>query len=106
MRWTYFVKNIFQLVLGQSGAFNIFDCAKLLRHALAVLALDGCHFLPCKLVPNRCIFSEIDLCSYNQAGHAWAVVVHLRKPFLPNVLKGCWRGDGKADEEDIGLRIR
>lgn len=33
-------------------------------------------------------------------------MVHFGKPLLPYVLKGGGRGDGEADEEDVGLGVR
>ncbi len=34
------------------------------------------------------------------------MVVDFGEPFLTDVLKGCGGGDAKADEEDVGLRVR
>lgn len=34
------------------------------------------------------------------------MVMYFGKPFLSDVLEGGRGGDGEADEEDIGLRIR
>ena len=33
------------------------------------------------------------------------MVVDLGKPLLSHVLEACGRGDGEADEEDVGLRV-
>jgi hypothetical protein len=33
------------------------------------------------------------------------MVMDFREPFLADVFKGSWRGDGEADEEDVGLRV-
>jgi hypothetical protein len=41
----------------------------------------------------------------NQAGDTGTVVVDFGEPFLAHVFKGGGRGDGKADQEDVGLGI-
>ena len=101
----YLVKHVLELILRQRRAFDILDCAKILRHLLAVLPLDGCHPLLCQLVFYRVVFPEIHLRADYQARHAGAMVMHLGEPFLADVLKGGGRSHGKADQEDVGLRV-
>lgn len=33
-------------------------------------------------------------------------MMDFREPFLANVLKGGWRGNGEADKEDVSLGVR
>lgn len=103
---TNLIKHILQLKLRQSRALDVLDGAQVLGHALAVLFPHRLHLLLAKLLSHLRIVTQIRLGADDQTGHAGAVVVDLGEPLFSDVLKTGGRGDGKADEEDIGLRIR
>lgn len=84
---TYLVKHIFELVLRQRTALDVFNRAEVLRHTLTVLSADGGHLLLGKLLSDAGVISQIDLSSNNEAGNARAVVVNLREPLLANVFE-------------------
>lgn len=93
----YLVKNILQLVLGQSRTLNIFNSAELLRHAVAVFFTNRLHLLPGELLPHAGVVAQIGLGADDKTGHTGAVVVHLREPLFADVLERGGRGDGEAD---------
>lgn len=84
---SYLIKDILELVLSQSRALDVFDSAQFLGHAVTIFFADGLHLLAGKLLPNAGIVAQISLCTDNEAGDARAMVVHLREPFLPDVLE-------------------
>jgi hypothetical protein len=102
---TYLVKDILQLVLRQSRALHIFNCTQVLGHAVAVLLPNRLHLLASELLPNTGVIAQIGLGADDQAGNTGAVVVDLREPLFPDVLKGGRGGDGEADQEDISLGV-
>jgi hypothetical protein len=99
------VKDILQLVLRESRAFDVFDSSQVLSHSLSVFLPNRGHLLLGEFLANGRILSQIGLCSNNQTGDARAVVVDFREPFLAHVLKRGRRGDGKADQEDVCLGV-
>lgn len=101
----YLIENILQLELRKRRAFHVFDRTKLLCHPLTILFPDRLHFLLGQLIPHLRVISQIRLCADYEAWYAWAVVMDFWKPLLPYVLKGCWRCDGEADKEDVGLWV-
>lgn len=103
---THLIKDILQLVLCQRTALHVSHRSQLLGHLLAVLLPDRAHLLLAQLLPHAGVVPQIGLGADDQARHARAVVVDLREPLLTDVLKGGRGGDGEADEEDVGLRVR
>ena len=101
----YLVKDIFQLVLCQGRALDIFHGAQLLRHPIAIFLPNRLHLLFGKLLSHDRVIPQICLRANNQAGHTGAVMVHLREPLLPNVFEGRWRSDGEAHQEYICLGV-
>lgn len=104
-RAKYLIKNILQLVLSQGRALDVFDSTQILGHTVTVLLANGLHFLSGKLLPHTRVIAQIGLGTDDQAGNTGAVVVDFREPLLANVFKGRRGGDGKADQEDIGLGV-
>lgn len=41
----YLVENVLELVLGQSGALDVFDSTQILGHTITVLLANGRHLL-------------------------------------------------------------
>lgn len=102
---THLVKDVLELVLSKGGTFDVFDSAQLLGHAIAVLLSDGLHLLASQLLPHGGVIAQIGLGADDQAGDAGAVVSDLGEPLLADIFEGGGGGDGKADEEDVGLRV-
>lgn len=102
---TYLVKDILQLVLRQSRALHIFNCAQILGHTITVLLPNRLHLLASQLLLNTRVVAQIGLGADDQAGDTGAVVVDLGEPLFPHVLKGGRGGDGEADQEDISLGV-
>lgn len=105
-RSTYLIKHILELVLRQGTTLDVLHRAQLFSHPLTILLPHRLHLLLGQLVLDTRIVSQIDLCTNNKAGNTRAMVVNLWEPLLADVFERCWRGHTKADEEDIGLRIR
>lgn len=103
---THLVKDILELVLGQGAALDVFDCAQLLGHPLAILFPHGVHLLLGELGHHLLILPQIHLGADDEAGHAGAVVVYLGEPLLADVFERGGRRDAEANEEDVGLGIR
>lgn len=103
---THLVKNVLQLVLGERAALDVPHGTQLLGHLLAILLPHGRHLLLAQLLAHAGIIAQIGLGADDEARHARAVVVHLGEPLFPDVLEGGGRGDGEADEEDVGLGVR
>lgn len=101
----YLIENILELVLCQGRALDVLNGAKLSCHPLSVFPLDRRHPLFRQLVLDSIVFSQIDLCTNNQAWHARAVVVNFREPLLAYVFERCGRCDGEADEENVCLGV-
>lgn len=102
---TNLVKNILQLVLRQSRAFDILDSTQLLRHPVAILLAHRLHLLLGQFLAHSRVISQIRLGPDDQARNTGAVVVDFREPFFPHVLKRGRRGHREADEENVGLRV-
>ena len=102
---SYLIKDVLQLVLCQSRTFNIFHCTQLLSHPVTILLADRLHFLASKLLAHTRILAQIGLGTNNQAGDTGAVMMDFREPLFANVLKGGWRRDGEADQENVGLGV-
>lgn len=58
---THLVKNILEFILGQSGAFDIFDGAQFLGHPVSIFLTNGLHLLPRKLFAHSRIVAQISL---------------------------------------------
>ena len=101
----HLIEHVFELILRQGATFDVFDCAQLSCHALAVFFLDRLHLLPRQLVAHLRVIAQIGLGADNEARDARAMVVHFGEPFLTNILKGGRRGNGKADQKDVGLWV-
>lgn len=99
------IKHIFKSFLGEGGTLDIFDGTKFSCEPLTLLAGDRPLLLSLELFHYGGIVSQIYLRSYDEAGHTWAVMVHLREPLFLHVFE---RGRGrntKADKEDVGLWV-
>lgn len=120
--------------LCQSRAFDIFDGAQLASGPLTCLLGHWLLFLPGELFDGGRVISEVDLRSNNEAGNAWAVVMHLMmrarqlhqskgslsrgttgeprgqayfwEPLFLDVFETRRRSDGEAHKEDVCLGIR
>lgn len=92
--------------MGQGRALDVFDGTQVLGHTVTVLLANGLHLLTGELLTDTGVIAQIGLRADDQAGNTGAVVVDLREPFLANVFKGRRRGDGEANQEDVGLGVR
>lgn len=99
------VEHVFKSLLSESRTLNIFDGTEFSCEPFTLLAGDGSLFLSLELFQHARIVSQIYLRAYDEAGHARAVMVHLREPFLLNVFERSRRGNAKADKENVGLWV-
>jgi hypothetical protein len=99
------VENVLETLLSKGRTLDVLDGTEFSGELVALLSGHGSQLVSGKLVKNHPVTSQINLGTNNEARHAGAVVVDLREPLLLDVLKGGGRGDGKADEENIGLRV-
>lgn len=102
---TYLVKNVLELVLGQSRTLDVLHRTKVLRHLLAIFPAYWLHLLLSELVTDGGVVAEIDLGSDDEARNARAMMVDFREPLLANVFEGRGGCDGETHKEDISLRV-
>ena len=96
------------------------DSTKILCGSLSICLSQEPHSLLSELVCNFtsiffalsssfavCVVlvADIDLSTNKEAGYARTVVADLGEPLLPGVFERRGRGNGEADEEDVGLRV-
>ena len=101
-----FVEHILELELCQSRALHVLDSSQFLGHLFSVLLSYRLHLLSGQFLPRLCVISQIRLCADDETRHSRAMVMHFGEPFLSHVFEGCRGGHGKANQEDICLRIR
>lgn len=100
------IKNIFEFILSQGGAFNIFHSAQFFSHPVSVFLANGLHLLAGKLFADSRIVTQIGLGAHDKAGDTRAVVMNFGEPFFAHVFKGSGGCHGEADQEDVGLWVR
>ena len=83
-----FVKNVFQSLLCQSGAFQIFDRVDLFGFGHSLFVGNWCKSLFSESFDGVTVFSQIELCSDENQRCIWAVVRDFRVPFGRNVFEG------------------
>ena len=89
----HLIKYVLQFVLRERRTLNVFDRTKVFRHPLTIFLTDWLHTLLGELVADARIVSKIGLSADNKTRDPRAVMMYLRKPFLPHVLKrsgGCY----------------
>lgn len=95
-----FVEHFSKSILRKRRAFYVLDCADFAAEFLAFGRLDD--FVS---VGAGGGVSKVDFGADEDDRCAGAVVRHLRQPLLLNVRVRCAVGDGKAEEENVGLWI-
>jgi len=101
-----FVENILQSSLSQSRAFHEFHCFQLLGEFFSMFKSDRLLAIFGELLDDTRLIAQINLSSDDQEWRFWAVVSDFWNPFFSDIFEGRRRNDGKADEENVGLRIR
>ena len=89
----YLIKDVLQLVLRQCRALRVLNCSQVFGHSHSVLLAYWLHSLFGELLSHLRIIAKIRLCANDEAWYPGALMVHLREPFLPDVLERC-RGLG------------
>lgn len=100
-----FIKHTLQIPLRQRRTLQILMCPNLLGHRKRLFIRHRLHLLRPQRLSSGSVFSQIQLCSNENDGHARCVVLDFGVPFGFYVVKGWRRDDGEADEEDVGLRV-
>ena len=102
---SYLVEYVLELVLRQRRALDVLDRTQIPRHSLSIFFPDGLHLLLGELFPYLWILSQVTLRANDQTWYARAMMVNLGKPLFPHVLERRGRCDGKANQENVCLRV-
>ena len=84
---TYLIEYVLVLELCQGTALNVSDSTELLCHPFAHVLGHRLHLLLRKLLPYGLITSQIYLCADYEAWDTRTMMVDLREPLFPHVLK-------------------
>lgn len=99
------IKDVLKTLLGQSGAFEIPDSVDLLAALDALRVRYRGHALLLELLDVLDVIAKIQLGADKDDGDVWGMVGNFRVPLGEDVVKGWGANDGKADQEDVGLRV-
>ena len=83
----YLIEDVLQLVLRQCRALHVFNGPQVFGHSLSVFLTYWLHPLFSELLSHLRIIPKIRLGAHYEAWHPWTMVMHLRKPLLPNILE-------------------
>jgi len=99
------IENSLKTSLGQSGALKVLVCTNLLSQLVALVVTDRCLAHGLKPVDGIRVITQVKLCANEDKWNVGSVVCNLRSPLGLDVLKRRWTDDGKANKEDIRLRV-
>ena len=99
------LKHLANTLAGLGGALEVADGADLLSDGHALLGRDGALAGLAELLDNLGVVAEILLASDEDDGQVLAEVEHFRDPLFLDVVERVGRVDGKADEDDVRVRV-
>lgn len=99
------IKHILETLLGEGRALKILGSANILLELQALVVRDGGGPLLSELLDGGLIVPQINLGANEDHGSARGVVGDLWVPLVLDIVKGGLAQDGKAHQEDIGLRV-
>ena len=99
------VNDILDPFQGEGRALQILGGPDLLCGLQSHARTDGSLILACKFVYSCSVLLEIKLCAHQKEGSPWTMVHDLWNHFFTNSLEGLWNHCGKADKENISVRV-
>ena len=102
---TYLVKHVLQALLRQSRALHIFHRSEFPCEPFSQFTRYRSLLLSSKLLNDLAVVPQIDLRADDEARHTRTMMVYFWEPFFLDVFKGGRRGNTKANEENVRLRV-